>query len=79
MPSLQASAAPSVVSPAADPVHPFDEAIRLEPLGEGRFGGATHPEYWNQVGPFGVDQQGQVWSQERELLATTHQIVWFKE
>jgi hypothetical protein len=41
------SSAPAVVS------HPFDEAIRLEPLAGGAFRGATHPEYWNQVGPFG--------------------------
>src|SRR5690606_10656627 len=36
--------------------HPFDEAIHLEPDAE-RAGmlwhGATHPAYWNMVGPFG--------------------------
>ena len=35
------------------PTHPFDEAIRLEPLGEGRWRGHTHEAYGNMVGPFG--------------------------
>lgn len=43
----------SAESPAPVGDHPFDEAIRLEPLGDRHFAGATHPEYWNQVGPFG--------------------------
>ena len=34
-------------------VHPFDAAIRLAPLGEGRFRGHTSEQYWNFVGPFG--------------------------
>jgi len=33
--------------------HPFDEAIRLEPQGEGRWRGRTHETYGNMVGPFG--------------------------
>ena len=47
--TLAVPASPSQAGAA----HPFDQAIRLEPDGEGRMGGATHPEYWNQVGPFG--------------------------
>lgn len=34
-------------------MHPFDCAIALEPLPEGRFRGATSPAYANMVGPFG--------------------------
>jgi acyl-CoA thioesterase len=34
-------------------LHPFDDAVRLAPLGEGRFRGHTHEKYWNFVGPFG--------------------------
>jgi acyl-CoA thioesterase len=33
--------------------HPFDDAIRLEPLGEDLFLGHTHEAYGNMVGPFG--------------------------
>lgn len=33
--------------------HDFDAAIDLEPLGDGRFRGHTHPAYANMVGPFG--------------------------
>ncbi len=33
--------------------HPFDSAISLAPLGEGRFRGHTSDKYWNFVGPFG--------------------------
>lgn len=33
--------------------HPFDEAIRLEPLGERRYRGATHPGYMGMVAPYG--------------------------
>lgn len=33
--------------------HAFDTAIALQPLGEGRFAGATSPAYANMVGPFG--------------------------
>ena len=33
--------------------HPFDQALTLEALGEGRFLGQTHPGYANMVGPFG--------------------------
>lgn len=34
-------------------VHPFDQALRLEPLSEGRWQGHTSPAYANMVGPFG--------------------------
>ena len=33
--------------------HAFDAAIALQPLGDGRFSGATSPAYANMVGPFG--------------------------
>jgi len=33
--------------------HPFDAAIALAPAGTDAFSGATHPAYWNMVGPFG--------------------------
>ncbi|MCW4385578.1 thioesterase family protein [Salinibacterium sp. SYSU T00001] len=33
--------------------HPFDDAVALEPLGDGRYAGRTHPAYANMVGPFG--------------------------
>ena len=33
--------------------HPFDSAIHLDALGEGRFRGHTSEKYWNFVGPFG--------------------------
>lgn len=33
--------------------HPFDAAIALAPAGTDTFSGATHPAYWNMVGPFG--------------------------
>ena len=33
--------------------HPFDEAVRLESLGVGRWSGATHGDYANMAGPFG--------------------------
>lgn len=33
--------------------HAFDAAIALQPLGDGRFAGATSPAYANMVGPFG--------------------------
>jgi acyl-CoA thioesterase len=33
--------------------HPFDEAVRLEPLAPGRWRGRTHAAYANMVGPFG--------------------------
>jgi acyl-CoA thioesterase len=35
------------------PLHPFDEAIALEPLAEGRWRGTTHPGWANMVGPYG--------------------------
>ena len=41
------------LSEPAPSVHPFDAAIALEPLGDGRFRGATHPDWGNMVGPFG--------------------------
>lgn len=34
-------------------IHPFDEAIRLQPLGGRRFAGATHPGYMGMVAPYG--------------------------
>jgi hypothetical protein len=34
-------------------MHPFDQAIHLDPLGGHRFSGMTHPAYANMVGPFG--------------------------
>ncbi len=37
-------------------MHPFDEALRLEPLDAARpgvFKGSSSPAYWNMVGPFG--------------------------
>lgn len=33
--------------------HVFDASIALEPAGEHRWAGATHPAYANMVGPFG--------------------------
>ena len=38
---------------ASGSLHPFDTAMRLEPLGDGRYAGATSPDYANMVGPFG--------------------------
>ncbi len=37
------------------PSHAFDKAIALTPTGqgEGHYLGATSPDYWNMVGPFG--------------------------
>ncbi len=35
------------------PVHPIDDATRLEVLGDGRYRGETSPLYGNMVGPFG--------------------------
>lgn len=34
-------------------LHAFDIATRLEPVGDGRYVGATSPTYWNMAGPFG--------------------------
>lgn len=34
-------------------MHPFDEALRLDPLSPGVYTGASSPAYWNMVGPFG--------------------------
>ena len=33
--------------------HDFDAALALQPLGEGRYAGATHPAWANMVGPYG--------------------------
>ena len=33
--------------------HSFDQAIALEPAGDHRWRGATHPDWQNMVGPFG--------------------------
>ncbi|MFC4003607.1 acyl-CoA thioesterase [Prauserella oleivorans] len=38
---------------AGSAVHPFDAAVALEALGDGRYTGHTHPAYANMVGPFG--------------------------
>lgn len=35
------------------PAHALDDALRLEPVGEGLFRGRTTPAYWNMAGPFG--------------------------
>lgn len=34
-------------------IHSFDQAIALEPVGDHRWRGATHPAWQNMVGPFG--------------------------
>lgn len=34
-------------------LHVFDQAVALQPLGDGRFTGNTSPAYANMVGPFG--------------------------
>ena len=34
-------------------MHPFDQAIALEPLGDGIVRGHTSERYWNFVGPYG--------------------------
>jgi hypothetical protein len=34
-------------------LHPFDAALVLQPLGDGRYRGATSPAWANMVGPFG--------------------------
>jgi hypothetical protein len=38
-----------------DASHPFDKAMALVPTGQrpGHYTGATSPDYWNMVGPFG--------------------------
>ena len=41
------------MSDTADPSHPFDKAVALEPAGDGRFAGRTSDAYWNFTGPFG--------------------------
>lgn len=41
------------VAAAPARLHPFDQALSLRPLGEGRWQGRTHPAYWNMAGPFG--------------------------
>ena len=33
--------------------HPLDAALALQPDGEGRWHGHTHPAWGNMVGPFG--------------------------
>ena len=47
------SASTDTAGHRAPALHPFDAAIALEPIGEGRFRGATHPGWGNMVGPFG--------------------------
>ena len=44
--------APDETAPPGTP-HPFDAAIRLAALGEGRFAGRTTEAYRNMVGPYG--------------------------
>jgi len=34
-------------------MHPFDQAIQLQPLGDGNYQAETSPAYANMVGPFG--------------------------
>jgi acyl-CoA thioesterase len=34
-------------------MHPLDQALALQPQGEGIFAGRTHPAWANMVGPFG--------------------------
>jgi acyl-CoA thioesterase len=34
-------------------MHPFDQALSLEPVSPGVFRGHSSPAYWNMVGPFG--------------------------
>jgi acyl-CoA thioesterase len=34
-------------------IHPFDDALRLDVIDDGRLRGHTHPEWANMVGPFG--------------------------
>ena len=36
-----------------DAAHPFDQAMIVEPAGEGQWRGRTSEDYWNMVGPFG--------------------------
>ncbi|MFC5186665.1 acyl-CoA thioesterase [Actinomadura harenae] len=43
----------SNAAPGRSAGHPFDAAVRLTQVGEGRFGGHTSAEYANMVGPFG--------------------------
>lgn len=43
----------NILPAAGAPPHPFDEAIRLEALGDGRYAGRTHEAYRNMVGPYG--------------------------
>ena len=51
-PSPAHASAPALESvPASD--HPFDEALRLRPLGDGRFAGRSAEAYRNMVGPYG--------------------------
>ncbi len=52
-------------------MHPFDQAIHLDPLGGHRFSGATHPGYF--------DQTAEIWSDDNQLLASSHQMVYFRE
>ncbi|WP_372656564.1 acyl-CoA thioesterase [Hydrogenophaga sp.] len=40
--------------------NPFDEALTLEPLAEGRYQGHTHPAFANMVGPYGGVSAAQV-------------------
>jgi len=75
--------------------HPFDAALRLTTLGEGRFAGATSPDTRSLAAQadrpvlgsawvihFGngyLDEHVAVWSDRGGLLATAQQIVYFKE
>jgi len=46
-------ALPDPEAPGQAGPHPFDAAIRLSPLGDGRFAGRTSDAYRNMVGPYG--------------------------
>lgn len=44
---------PDPSTPTTTPVHALDTALRLQPLGEGRYRGEPPLGYWNMVGPYG--------------------------
>lgn len=50
-----AGATDAAGAPGGEPLHPLDQALRLQPdaAAQDRYHGQTHPGYWNMVGPFG--------------------------